>query len=83
MQPAGCSLHAPIQNLSVIELIELLNDHFNTSQYIITEYIVNKLGQSCAKLCSSFESFASIILYSDGRVGGWVAGWVGGSTVII
>ena len=37
--------------------------------------IYNKLGQSCAKLCSSFESFASNI-YT--LTGGWLGRWLGG-----
>ena len=37
---------------------------------------VNKLGQSCAKLCSSFGSCASNnYTLTVGWVAGWVAGW--------
>ena len=38
---------------------------------------IYKLGQSCAKLCSSFGSFASnIYTLTGGWVAGWVTGWV-------
>ena len=39
---------------------------------------LNKLGQSCDKLCSSFESFANNIYTLTVR---WLAGWVAGSIV--
>ena len=40
-------------------------------------YYNNKLGQSCAKLCSSFENFASnIYTLTAGWLGGRLAGWV-------
>ena len=36
----------------------------------------NKLGQSCAKLCSSFGSFASNIYTLVGWLAGWLGGWL-------